>query len=251
MSPYDKKTPTNRQFLPPILPKVDAILILDGDGNRLAGKYYGNFLTATDSLNYLESVQDYSNSKSLRPTDEEKRSYFERQLHTKIQGIMAHSDAAEVVTVMGKTVVFCGGHTSGATKCREVRVIHIGPISESELVLSYLCEGMYRAFLTLMNGQTNRNMVLNNIELLLLLIDEHCDGGIILEVDSNKLSRSVLLKDNSRTEGTEIISPSGAPYGIDIGSIGTMQMRGDMTVVQALRLAREQLLSNLAQRDGV
>jgi len=233
------------QFLPPILPKVDAIIILDGDGNRLAGKYYGDFLTTTNSSSYINTFENYSSSKSLKRSDEERRSSFERQLHSKIQGIRALSDAAEVVTVMDKTAVFCGGHSSGVSTCRDVRVIHIGPTSESELLLAYLCEGMYHAFVNLMNGQTDRNMVLENIELVFLLIDEHCDGGIILEVDGNKLSRSVLLKDNYRTGGTETISSSGAPSGIDIGAIGTMQMRGDMTVVQALRLAREQLMSNL------
>ena len=36
--------------LPPLLPKVDAILILDREGNRLARKYYRDFLTSISSL---------------------------------------------------------------------------------------------------------------------------------------------------------------------------------------------------------
>ena len=39
-----------------------------------------------------------------------------------------------------------------------------------------LCEGMYDALSQLMGGTTERTMVLDNLELVFLLIDEHCDG---------------------------------------------------------------------------
>lgn len=76
---------------------MDAILVLDGDGNRLAGKYYSTFLGT--SQQEVEQV----------------RSSFEKQLHQKIHGIAAKSDAAEVVTCAGRTCVFCGGGQNGGT----------------------------------------------------------------------------------------------------------------------------------------
>merc|ERR1719223_2143745 len=84
----------------------------------------------------------------------------------------------------------------------DVRVVHVGPISESELLLAHLCEGMYDALSNLMGGQTDRSMVLDNLELVFLLIDEHCDGGIILEVDGSKLACSVLLRDEEPQDPT-------------------------------------------------
>jgi len=78
------------QSLPPLLPKVDAIIVLDGDGNRLAGKYYGDFLN--------KPVGDKS--------PEELRSQFEKQLQQKVAGTAARADAAEVVTISGRTAVF-------------------------------------------------------------------------------------------------------------------------------------------------
>ena len=47
-----------RQSLPPLLPKLDAILVLDGDGNRLAGKYYGDFLREASGDKTAEDLRD-------------------------------------------------------------------------------------------------------------------------------------------------------------------------------------------------
>lgn len=255
--------------LPPLLPRVDAILILDGEGNRLAGKYYGDFLTSTSSS--IEEESKTSSSSTLSPSSKSKpnltvedlRSSFERQLQTKIQGIAARPDAAEVITVMNKTAVFCGGTAHGAAPAGsggDVRVVHIGPNTESELLLAFLCEGMYEALTQLMGGQTDRNMVLDNLELVFLLIDEHCDGGIILEVDANKLAGSVLLKDDE--ENGEMmngaVEGSGGPTnmngvtsgGLNIGMTGRSG-GADITLAQAFRQARAQLIAGLSSPDGM
>ena len=205
-----------------MLPKVDAILVLDGDGNRLAGKYYGTFLSSGDSsADNVESV----------------RSAFERQLHQKINGIAARSDAPEVVTCAGHTCVFSGGGTHG-----DVRVVHVGPAGESELVLAHLNTGMYDALAHLMGGATDRTMVLDNLELVFLLIDEHCDGGIILETDGNKLAASVLLRDEADgmdepVGGKNVAATQGMPAGV---------VAGDMTIGQALRQAKEQFMAGMS-----
>mmetsp|Transcript_41006 Transcript_41006/g.60202 ORF Transcript_41006/g.60202 Transcript_41006/m.60202 type:complete len:235 (-) Transcript_41006:336-1040(-) len=225
----------------PLLPRVDAILVLDGDGNRLAGKYYGDFL----------STKPLSNGDSLSSSTEELRLAFERQLHGKIQGISAKADAAEVVTVAGKTAVFCGGiagnqqNTGGAGG--DVRVVFVGPLGESELVLAHFAEGMFDALSNLMGGQTDRAMVLDNLELVLLLIDELCDGGLVLETDGGKLYSSVLLRDDDGMGTEQGGGQPGAGPGAGMTPIGT----GEMTIGQALRQAREQLITNLAQRDGM
>ncbi|KAL3926617.1 MAG: hypothetical protein SGBAC_013402, partial [Bacillariaceae sp.] len=177
----------------PLLPKVDAILVLDSEGQRLAGKYYGDFL------------KNDENGKTV----EEMRTGFEKQIQQKIAGIVARADAAEVVSVMGKAVVFCGGSNAGPNG--DVRVVHVGPANESELVLAYLCEGMYDALSQLMGGTTERTMVLDNLELVFLLIDEHCDGGIILETDGSKLSASVLLRDDEPMD--PMMMGGGGPMG--------------------------------------
>ncbi|GKZ01518.1 hypothetical protein MPSEU_001102400 [Mayamaea pseudoterrestris] len=210
---------------PPLLPKVDAILVLDGDGNRLAGKYYGTFLKNTVG----------------EKTSEDLRKEFEKQLHQKIAGIAARPDAAEVVTCQGRTAVFCGGSVGGGGN-GDVRIVHIGPPGESELVLAHLCEGMYDALSHLMGGSTDRAVVLDSLELVFLLIDEHCDGGIILEVDGSKLASAVLLRDEEPGMVEEMRQP---------GVVHAGGGAADMTIGQALRQAREQFMANMTSRDGM
>ena len=126
-------------------------------------------------------------------------------------------------------------------------MVHVGPPGESELVLAHLAEGMYEALSHLMGGSTDRNMILDNLELVFLLIDEHCDGGIILETDGHKLASSVLLRDEqeaSKAEDAAMQAKAGGGMGAGGGFGG---MGGDMTIAQALRQAREQIMSNLNQ----
>jgi hypothetical protein len=199
-----------------------------------------------------------SSSTSAALTVEDLRSSFQRQLQAKIQGIAARSDAAEVVTVMGKTAVFCGGMAMGASANGvggDVRVVHVGPSNESELLLAHLCEGMYDALCNLMGGQTDKSMILDNLELVFLLIDEHCDGGIILEVDGTRLASSVLLRDDddgvTGAEGGEAAAASsGMPSGTSLMGGGFGQNPGDMSIAQAFRQAKMQLIAGL-QNDGM
>jgi hypothetical protein len=211
-----------------LLPTVDAILVLDGEGNRLAGKYYGAFLkTPTDK------------------SPEEQRVAFEKAVHAKIVAVSARPDAAEIVTCQGKTVVFCGN-------ANDVKIAHVGPSNESELVLAFLCEGMYDALSHLMGGTVDRAMVLDNLELVFLLIDEHCDGGIILEVDGHKLASAVLLRDaDDHHGGMEDTSRRGTSAHAMQPGIPAGVNTGDMTIGQALRQAREQFMAGMTSRDGL
>lgn len=241
--------------LPPLLPKVDAILVLDGDGNRLAGKYYGDFMKApTPAASSADGADAAADNAAAAQSVEQLRNSFEQQLQSKIGGIAAKPDAAEVVTVLGKTAVFCGGSPAGHGGGGDVRVVHVGPAGESELVLAYLVEGMYEALSHLMGGATDRAMVLDNLELVFLLIDEHCDGGIILETDGQKLAGSVLLRDEREPtmgkgmEGHGGGMPGQAPPMQSSGGMGGLGMGGgDMTIGQALMQARNQIMANLNQ----
>jgi len=206
--------------LAPLMPKLDALLVLGSDGDRLAGKYYGDFLKSFDEGS----------------SREETRQNFEKEVQQKICGIVARPDAAEVVSVRGKTIVFCGGSLQGESG--DVRIVHVGPSNESELVLAHLCEGVYEALSQLMGGTTERTMVLDNLELVFLLIDEHCDGGIILESDGSKLASAVLLRDEGSQGGESGVAGQAQTQGVPAGVTA-----GDMTIGQAFRQARDQFLS--------
>jgi len=235
---------------PPLSPKVDAVLILDGDGNRLAGKYYGDFLA-------VEKDENGGSTAEARGIASDLRQAFERQLQTKMHGMISRNDAAEVVMLSGKTAVFCGGSSAagpggaaaGAPSSGDVRVTIIGSQGESELVLAYFAESMYEALSSLMGGSTERSVVLDNLELVLLLIDELCDGGIVLETDSHKLVSSVLLRedDGLPREQQQQASAGGMPR----AGQNTAMAAGELTIGQALRQAREQLISQLGNQGGM
>jgi hypothetical protein len=123
-------------------------------------------------------------------------------------------------------------------RCGEgnLKVFIIGDRNESELVLGYVLDGFYGALSGMLRNQTDRRTILDNLEIVMLLIDELCDGGMILEVDPTELMSRVLMKQ---------IDPDG-------GGGGNEQNRpiGDLTIGQVLKQAREQLASNLSGRDG-
>ena len=124
----------------------------------------------------------------------------------------------------------------------------MGPPGESELVLAHLAEGMYEALQHLLGGSTDRTMVLDNLELVFLLIDEHCDGGIILEVDGHKLASAVLLRDEdtSGVGGEDHLPLSQQQPGMPAGVAS-----GEMTLGQAFRQARDSFFVGMASRDGM
>lgn len=212
---------------------MDAILVLDGEGHRLAGKYYGKFLS--------QAVGQQSR--------EDLREAFESALHGKVAGIAARPEAAEVVTCQGRTAVVCGG--SGGLNPQDVRIVHVGPLAESELVLAHLAEAMYEALHQLMGGAVNRTMVLDNLELVFLLIDEHCDGGLILETDPSKLAGAVLLRDEDAGMGHPdmMMGGSGVPMpqaqGLPPG------VAPEMSLSQAFAGFGRQLMSSMNARDGM
>ena len=99
---------------------------------------------------------------------------------------------------------------------------------------------MFEALSTLMGGATERAMILDNLELVMLLIDEICDGGIILEIDPHKLVSSVVLRDEEDVENE--------PKPISGGPALPQQ---DLSLTQAFFQMRDQFITGLGQRDGM
>ena len=79
--------------------------------------------------------------------------------------------------------------------------------------------------------------------MVMLLLDEVSDSGIILECDSAHLMSRVLMRE------VDDVIPGFRAGGPGAGPGGQTPI-GDMTIGQALKQAREQLISNLGQRDG-
>ncbi|GMI45181.1 hypothetical protein TrCOL_g11790 [Triparma columacea] len=192
---------------PPLLPSISAILLLDSnDGSRMASKYYGSFLLSPSGL--------------ISPETEGLRTAFEKSLHKKTRTVNSKNDI-EVTTVDGMTACYRGG--SGVT------VFMISPLNESELVIAHVLDGFHEALRGCLGGQIDRGVILDNLELLMLLIDEVCDSGSVLECNARELVGRVLMKSQEEMGGREG------------GGVG------DMTIGQVVQQAKEQFIANMGQ----
>ena len=149
------------------VPKLSAIIILDGQGQRISAKYFPHW------------VQDESNVDEFKTT-------FEATLWKKTKNTNARNES-EIITNQGQLCCFRSGS--------DVKVYIIGPSTESELVLAFVLDGFFDALTGILHGATDRRTILDNLEMVMLLVDELCDGGYILEADSVSLMSRVLMRE--------------------------------------------------------
>ena len=84
---------------------------------------------------------------------------------------------------------------------------------------------IFEAVSSLLKGQVDKRTMLDNLELVLLTIDEVLDHGQIMELDSGAVVSRVLMKHSDSLP---------------------QQAIGDLTISQAISLARVQLVKSLA-----
>mmetsp|Transcript_1552 Transcript_1552/g.2491 ORF Transcript_1552/g.2491 Transcript_1552/m.2491 type:complete len:191 (+) Transcript_1552:58-630(+) len=182
-----------------LVPFINCLLVLDGDGDRIIAKYYDK-----------RSKSDQSR--------------FELTLHKKTKNLSFRSDA-EIILLDHELVVI-----KGSSDCR---IIISGSVDENELVLVNVLDAIHDTVLALLRGQLDKRTMLDNLELVLLTIDEVIDNGQIMELDASAVASRVLMKGSAESSmgGGSMSNP---------GNTG-----GDMTISQALGLARNQFIKSL------
>lgn len=134
-----------------VYPVVKALLVLDAEGKRIAVKYYGN---------------DWPNVAS--------QATFEKNLWNKTRATNARGEA-EIVMFDDYIVVY---KTLG-----DLTFYVAGSLNENELILYSILQALYESVSILLRQQVEKKTVLENLDLVLLAIDELCDGGVILETE--------------------------------------------------------------------
>ena len=99
----------------------------------------------------------------------------------------------------------------------------VGSEDENELILDTVLDGVTGALSILLGGDVSANNILEHLDVVMLSVDETVDDGIILEVDSKTIVNRVLMQ----------------------GADGSAKDITDMTISQAMEVAREQLLKNV------
>ncbi|KAK6634405.1 Coatomer subunit zeta-1 [Polyplax serrata] len=168
-------------LLEPTLYTIRGMLILDNDGNRILAKYY---------------------NPNLFPTPKEQKA-FEKNLYTK-----THRANTEIIMLDGLTCVYKSNV--------DLFFYVMGSSHENELILMSVLNCFYDSVSQILRKNVEKRIVLENLDIVMLAMDEICDGGIILEADSSQVVQRVAL----RTDDIPI---------------------GEQTVAQVLQSAKEQL----------
>ncbi|KAJ2756357.1 Golgi-to-ER vesicle coat component [Coemansia aciculifera] len=139
---------------------VRAMVILDGEGNRLVAKYYSR---GPHAQNY----------KSVK---EQKK--FESELFSKTR-----KSSGEVILYDGHTVLF--------KYVNDVYFYLVGDPEENELLLSAVLSGLVEATSLLLKHSVDKRNLLDNLDMIVLALDEAVDDGIALETDPNVIASNV------------------------------------------------------------
>lgn len=110
-----------------------------------------------------------------------------------------------------------------------------------------MLETIYEAISALLRGSVDKRTMLDNLELILLAIDETLDHGHIMELDSASIVGRVLMRGNGTGSGGGLdggSSHSSASSNANASSHSTPV--GDLSIAQALGLARDQFFKTLA-----
>mmetsp|Transcript_13379 Transcript_13379/g.23433 ORF Transcript_13379/g.23433 Transcript_13379/m.23433 type:complete len:188 (+) Transcript_13379:176-739(+) len=181
-----------------MVPMIKAILILDGDGNRLATKYYEKAEFSTDDVQLA----------------------FEQKLYRKTKHTNARSEA-EIIMLEKNVAIYRSSN--------ETKFFVVGSATENELILTGVLDALHDTLNILLRGMTDRRTLLDSLELVILTIDEICDGGMILEMDPQSVASRALMR------------------GVDGGQVPITEL----TIGQALNSARDQFIKSMGnQRDG-
>ena len=113
-------------------------------------------------------------------------------------------------------------HIAVHKSSHDLRFYMIASQSENELIIVSILETLYDSLHNLLRGLVDKQSALENLDLVLLVIDELIDGGLILETDPNTISSRVAMSEDCIEHSLT-----------------------EQTISQALASAREQLSRNL------
>jgi coatomer subunit zeta len=154
---------------PPSLQIIKGILILDNDGKRLVAKYYDD---------QFASVKEQKE--------------FERTLFVKTQ-----KANGEIIMLNNMTIVY--------RSSIDLYFYVIGSINENEILLVSILNCIYDTMSIIVRKSFERKYFLRNMDMILLAIDEICDSGVLLEVDSARVMERINLRDNDSLSEQTIV----------------------------------------------
>lgn len=158
-------------LLEPTLYIIKGIAILDHEGNRIFAKYY--------DPNVLGTIKEQKT--------------FEKNLFNK-----TNRANAEIIMLDGLTCVY--------RSYVDLFFYVMGNSSENELILASVLQCLFDTLDQILRKDVVQRVVRNNLDIVMLAVDEICDGGIILEADSGAVVQKVALRTDDIPLGEQTVA---------------------------------------------
>ncbi|KAI6196638.1 Coatomer subunit zeta [Aphelenchoides besseyi] len=153
---------------------IKGIAIVDQDGNRILAKYY---------------------DKTTFPTEKDEVK-FEKNLFQK-----TYKANSEIILLDGLICVYRSNV--------DLFFYVIGNHQENELILVSVLNALYDSFSTVLRRNVEKKALLDNMDVAMLIVDEICDDGIILETESSAIVGRCALKADELAFSDQSISQVG------------------------------------------
>lgn len=157
-------------LMEPTLYSIKSIVILDSDGDRIFAKYYDN----------------------TYPTTKEQKA-FEKNLFKKTNRANGEIIMLENMTIVYRSIV-------------DLLFYVMGSSHENELILGSALNCLCDVVNHICRKDVGSSTLLANLDIILLAIDEICDGGIVLEADFTSVVQKVAVRTDDIPLGEQTVA---------------------------------------------
>ncbi|SCM02742.1 coatomer subunit zeta, putative [Plasmodium chabaudi chabaudi] len=192
--------------------QLDAIIMLDEDGKRIAVKYYTNVLENKDDnknrnqggSNLMNSNQLYSKENmnsfydetynDLKTVDDQKQ--FEHDIVDKIKKMSSLMNEIEIV-VSNQYIILC-------LPVNDIYIFVVGDENSNELVLYEVMKAIQDSLNNITNNNIGKKQLIDKLDSVFLLFDEIIDNGIIMETNSNIIVNRLYMNEGDIQDLTSL-----------------------------------------------
>ncbi|SCM01151.1 coatomer subunit zeta, putative [Plasmodium chabaudi chabaudi] len=192
--------------------QLDAIIMLDEDGKRIAVKYYTNVLENKDDnknrnqggSNLMNSNQLYSKENmnsfydetynDLKTVDDQKQ--FEHDIVDKVKKMSSLMNEIEIV-VSNQYIILC-------LPVNDIYIFVVGDENSNELVLYEVMKAIQDSLNNITNNNIGKKQLIDKLDSVFLLFDEIIDNGIIMETNSNIIVNRLYMNEGDIQDLTSL-----------------------------------------------
>merc|ERR1712142_1416613 len=169
--PKTRSTKIMEGLIGPSLYSVKGIVFMDNDGNRILAKYYDD---------------------KIYPTLKEQRE-FEKNLFNK-----THKSNSEILMYDGLTIVY--------KSSVDLFFYVLGSSKENEILLTSVLNCIFDSISQVLRKNVEKRNLYENLDMTMLVVDEVCDGGIVMESDPANLVHRVAVRNEDIPLGEQTVA---------------------------------------------